>query len=76
MSFPLIGKIFKNKNRELLQKIESRLQVIEDLQELIIAELGETAVHCDRCGSLDDNCFKCNRTGVIKRKQLFSWPFI
>ena len=75
MSFPLIGRIFRNKTKELLDKIDDRLQSIEETQDAIIDQLGNCAVHCDRCNATDAHCLKCMGTGVIKRKQLFSWPF-
>lgn len=76
MSFPLIGNIFKSKTKEILERIENRLQDIEEAQDAIIDQLGNCAVHCDKCNAIDAHCLKCMGTGVIKRKQLFSWPFL
>lgn len=78
MSFPFIGKIFKKRkgSEEVYKALSNRLDFIEENQELIIQLLGEISVYCDKCGNSDDKCFKCGGSGIIKKKQLFNWPFL
>lgn len=61
-------------------KIEDLESIVEGLVEdrnIVVEELGELLVHCDRCNGGDSmtQCFKCSDTGIIKKKQLYDWPW-
>lgn len=67
--------------KQLAQKVshqdeietQDRLEDIENNIQLLIEEIGEVGVLCDKCGG--EGCFKCGNSGVVKRKQLFGWPW-
>ena len=67
----------KNKDNrdELIRLLEDRVSSLEDHLDMLIAEVGEIATYCDKCGEDSTECFKCKGTGVIKRKQLFEWEW-
>lgn len=73
MVIKLLRKLLQGNDEELLERIES----LETDRDMLIEELGDIASYCDKCdgGSVTDRCFKCNGTGVVRKKQLMSWPW-
>lgn len=58
-----------------IEDLISRIEELEEDMEILVNELGEMAAYCDKCDNDGSNCFKCNGSGIVKRKQLFGWQW-
>ena len=60
-----------------IDELFERVNTLETDVSLLIEELGEVATYCDKCDGRNAivQCFKCNGTGLVKRKQLITWPW-
>jgi hypothetical protein len=75
-----IKSLFSSKYRLLDNRIEELETTVEGLvsdRNIVVEEMGEIATHCDKCegGDIVGPCFKCSNTGIIKKKQLYNWPW-
>lgn len=65
----------KNDKDILIDTLEGRVEELESVLSKIVQDFGEMATYCDKCGGSAQDCFKCKETGIVQRKQLFSWPW-
>lgn len=52
-----------------------RLATLEEDNQMLIEELGNSIAWCDKCGGSGDQCLKCSGTGLVQRKYLMDWPW-
>lgn len=69
------SELSKSDKDLMIDILESRILDLEDITTTLIEEFGETVTYCDKCLGSNDDCFKCKNTGVVQRKQLFSWKW-
>lgn len=59
----------------LIETLEERIEELENTIAQLTEDFGEMATYCDKCSGTGVGCFKCKETGIVQRKQLFSWPW-
>lgn len=65
----------RNDKDILIETLEDRVEELEGILSKLIEDFGEIATYCDKCNGIAHGCFKCKETGIVQRKQLFSWPW-
>jgi len=59
----------------LIETLEERIEELESIISQLTEDFGEMVTYCDKCNGAGRSCLKCKETGIVQRKQLYSWPW-
>lgn len=61
--------------KSLISRIEALEVQVNELtndRDALVQEMSEMPAYCDKCEG-SPTCLKCAGTGIVKKKQLFTW---
>jgi hypothetical protein len=71
--FERIKRFFTRNSNKI--SYDNALREIHNNISMLVRYLGEAPAPCDKCSGMEDYCFKCEGTGVVKNKHLCDWPW-